>query len=233
MKRFVWLLAVLTVVGLFVRLGFWQLSRAQERQELVDRNAHAGDLAPLDALPVASDWEVLRYRRIALAGGYDVAHQLLIDNQVYNSRAGYHVVTPYRTAGASCSVLVNRGWVEAGTDRHRLPTVNVQEPGAPVAGVLDRLPTLGWKLQGGDKPSGANPARVQWLEPNVLAEWTGGCVLPYLIRLSPDSPEGYVRDWQLEAINPDKNRAYAFQWFALALAFAGYSGWRVWRSTRR
>lgn len=36
-------------------------------------------------------------------------------------RAGYHVIAPLRMEGSDAVVLVNRGWIELGSDRNVLP----------------------------------------------------------------------------------------------------------------
>jgi len=75
-----------TLAGLFffaltLWLGNWQLSRADYKRELQARYAF-------------------------LSG-----QEIFIDNRVYKTRAGYHVLTPFLIEGSSQHVLVNRGWV--------------------------------------------------------------------------------------------------------------------------
>ena len=59
-----------------------------------------------------------------------------------------------------------------------------------------------------------------------LAEWQARCqteLLPWVVRLSPEQKGlGYLRDWrptETQKIGPDKHRAYAFQWLALAITW--------------
>ena len=39
---------------------------------------------------------------------------------------------------------------------------------------------------------------------------------PYIIRLSPESNHGYIRNWQLQNSGENVHVGYAFQWFAFA-----------------
>lgn len=233
MKRYGIVLLIVVLIGVFIRLGVWQLSRAAQRQALLDSHAQARQLTALDQLPRLEGWETQRYRRIELATGrYQTERTLLLDNQVYNGRAGYHIITPYRQDGEDCMVLVDRGWIEANADRRQLPIPTEPTEQTPLAGMLDRLTVPGLKLAGGAEPTSSKPAVVQWLDSAVLAERWGVCVWPYQIRLAADAAYGYQRDWQIESIDPNKNRAYAFQWFAMALALSIYSLWWLWRSQR-
>lgn len=42
-------------------------------------------------------------------------------------------------------------------------------------------------------------------------------LLPFLIAQTSDMKDGLLRDWPRPASGADKNRAYAFQWYGLAL----------------
>lgn len=61
-----------------LRLGFWQLSRAEEKRELVAnqtaRMRH--ELQPIAEL--LAETNDLRYRRVIVEGHYDVQHQILL-----------------------------------------------------------------------------------------------------------------------------------------------------------
>jgi surfeit locus 1 family protein len=112
------LLAVVVAV-VFVRLGFWQLERLEER-----RDANATGQARFDAEPVelaalleeGTDVDSLRYRRVMVTGTWDPAHEVLIRSQVHLGQSGFHVITPLVTEDG-WAVLVNRGWVPLNMDQ--------------------------------------------------------------------------------------------------------------------
>ena len=58
--------------------------------------------------------------------------------------------------------------------------------------------------------------RVQRIDLAELEELTSTKLLPYVIRLSPESEHGYYRKWPLPGSGEDKHNGYAFQWFAFA-----------------
>lgn len=113
-KWLVALVVVLALSALFVRLGFWQLERLEERR-VENRSGSARFGAdPVDlgtALADAGgDLERLRYRRVTVTGVFDAGNEMLIRSQVHLGQAGFHVITPLRRDEGQ-GVLVNRGWV--------------------------------------------------------------------------------------------------------------------------
>lgn len=224
-KRLLAIALVLALIALFVRLGFWQLARAEEKRALLDAQNERALLPPLTRLPSDAESAHARYRRVSIAGRYDPARQILLDNQVYNGRAGYQALTPLHPLSGGCAVLVNRGWVPAGADRNALPPVPMTQIEGLVEGRIDYYPSVGMRLQGADQLAPGYPVVVQNLDAAQLAGRLGYCLLPYQIQLAPDAGEGYVREWKMQHIDPDKSLGYAFQWFAMAAGLAIYSAW--------
>ena len=61
---------------------------------------------------------------------------------------------------------------------------------------------------------------------------------PYSVRLDADSPGALTVDWPLVNMAPEKHRAYAVQWFCMALALLLIFLWRssnvgAWLKQRR
>ena len=78
--------------ALFVRLGFWQLARLEERKaENVRRRTEI--------------------RRDTIVGVPDYAHETIIKRRSNNGSPGVHIVTPVWVPARGDTVLVNRGWV--------------------------------------------------------------------------------------------------------------------------
>jgi len=44
-------------------------------------------------------------------------------------------------------------------------------------------------------------------------------VLPYQVLMDIDEPNGYEREWLPMRMGPEKHHGYAFQWFALSVAW--------------
>jgi surfeit locus 1 family protein len=213
-------LAFLVVFPLFISLGVWQLHRVDEKRELMNqRELRHGE----PALPATSEaWanDNNRYRRIDLAGEFDVEHQFLIDNQINNQQAGYLVLTPLRIVGLPEAVLVNRGWLPVGKDRHQLPDLAIKQAKVRFIGVIDKLPNVGFKLKGAEIPSPGWPSVVQFADVQRLSERLGYPLLPYQVLLPPDAADTYAQDWKPASLHPETNQGYALQWFSFALVLS-------------
>src|SRR5258705_3632241 len=113
----------IAAAALFIRLGFWQLSRRHERRvrnAAIATQQHSTPL-PLAALP--RDTGAAHYRPASLDGRYDYEHELVLTSRTRQGSPGVELLTPVRIAGSDTAVLVNRGWVyspDGGTvDRSR------------------------------------------------------------------------------------------------------------------
>jgi surfeit locus 1 family protein len=215
-------LVVLCILPLLIALGFWQLDRAEQKRAFLDRQKQ-GMAAPALQLTAATpeDKEVLRYRPAAANGHYDAGHQILIDNQVAEGKAGYFVLTPFILDGSEKAVLVNRGWIPASRDRKVLPDLTLRNNPAQVIGRINHFPSVGIKLDGADQPTAGWPAVVQVADSAVLSARLGYPLFPFMLELDKQAPEGYRREWrEAKVMPPEQHVAYALQWFGLAAALA-------------
>jgi surfeit locus 1 family protein len=215
-------LVVLCILPLLIALGFWQLDRAEQKRAFLDRQKQ-GMAAPALQLTAATpeDKEALRYRPAAANGHYDAGHQILIDNQVAEGKAGYFVLTPFILDGSEKAVLVNRGWIPASRDRKVLPDLTLRNNPAQVIGRINHFPSVGIKLDGADQPTAGWPAVVQVADSAVLSARLGYPLFPFMLELDKQAPEGYRREWrEAKVMPPEQHVAYALQWFGLAAALA-------------
>ncbi|MGD0959208.1 MAG: SURF1 family protein [Methylomonas sp.] len=209
-------------------LGFWQLSRAEQKREFLAQrrqameNSGSLNLNQLVAVDLSAD----RYRKIEASGHYDTAHQFLIDNQILDGKPGYFVLTPFYVDGGRRNVLVNRGWVPLGADRSHSPDIEIRGRVEKINGRINNFPSVGVKLKGAEIPTENWPALVQVVDSKILAAKLAYDLYDFQIELNADEPEGYKRQWRAGAIiSPEKHRAYAVQWFGLALALTALFIW--------
>jgi surfeit locus 1 family protein len=207
------LLALLLVAAVFVRLGFWQLSRLQERRA-ANRAAAAARAEPPRELASGADWTAgeLNERWVEVSGKYDHEHEVVIRGQAFQGTPGVWVVTPLRLAAGDSAVLVLRGFVPA-ADAVRADVDSLREPGTVrVRGLATSIPN------GGGHPL-AHAGRTTWARLDLagLREWLPYPVLPVLVRQTPDSalPRSPLRLGPPE-LSEGPHLSYAVQWFAFA-----------------
>ena len=209
----------LLLLPLLLSLGFWQLSRAEEKQRLQQ------SIEQQQALP-ALTWrellelevEQLSYRQVKLSGRYDNARLFLLDNQVVNGKVGYQVLQPFILSSGQTpgQVLVNRGWVAGFADR-RLPVIPVNtEIGDIVATV--RVPSSEPVLLAEDNWVESWPKVIQSVDMGKIRSQFGNSLFEYELRLEPHQWSALTIDWPAVNTRPEKHTGYAIQWFAMAAA---------------
>ncbi len=218
------LVPVLATVALFpalISLGFWQLHRADVKYAARAVREHNRDLPPVTLSPGFTDVNAALNRRARAQGRFDLAHQLLLDNQQRNNVPGYYVFTPLVLAGTKTAVLVNRGWVQQGVNRRILPPLPGPDDAVTIRGLIDSVPVVGLKLGPPNAGHTGWPKAVQYLDLGWLGQKLGYHFLPYVVLQQSGADFGLVRDWSgvqigHEALPPEKHVSYAVQWFAMA-----------------
>lgn len=206
----------LALLGVLVSLGFWQLDRAEQKRELLAQYGAGRDRTVLQIEADLTSAAGLDYQSASVAGHYDSGHQFLLDNRTHEGQAGYQVLTPFVIRDSKVAVLVNRGWVRMGNSRDRLPDVMVPEGWRQVLGRL-KVPPKKVFMLGEDEPRQGWPWRIQQIRIELLSAELGRPLLPVVVLLDAEQPDGYVRQWQpLVGFGPERNIGYAIQWFGLA-----------------
>jgi surfeit locus 1 family protein len=207
---------LLLAVPLFISAGFWQLSRAGEKQVLLEQFAAALTRPVSTELNPRTPLADNQYRRYRVSGRFDAQHQILLDNMTQGGVNGYQVLTPLRMAG--WTVLVNRGWLRGNPDRSQLPDVAVAENTRTLTGRLSNLPAPGLRLAGVDTADSSWPRRMLFPQRSELEAALGIPLPDFQLLLEADQADGYARDWQLIApeFGPAKHQGYALQWFSFA-----------------
>ena len=120
--RFNWAVAlfILVVFSGFVRLGIWQMSRAQEKIELQESyNAMGEDFAtPIEDVGMTgleNDALTIQNLHVTMTGEFMNDRNLFLIYQTYQNTLGYEVVTPFKLQSSDKIIFVSRGWVNANT----------------------------------------------------------------------------------------------------------------------
>lgn len=219
-------MAALLAVVLFVELGFWQLRRADESRAQQTMRSEREHLPSLDLNRLPADrMESMLWRSATVSGRWQPGPGVLLDNQVTAGRAGYLVFGMLRPEGCSCALLVNRGWIEAGPDRATIPDLGRLPDTATLRGRLAPLPPGGVGMRNDVDHLPGGLMRVQRMELATIPLDPGIRLLPVTLRLDPESPDGFARNWTQPLQKSDRHQAYAVQWFIFALLAAGLYGY--------
>ena len=210
----------IAMLALLLRLGLWQLERAQYKEKLAEQAQQNSTHSPLMAHEIIEQTtaEAWYFRSARVNGRFDPTHQYLLDNRTFDGRAGYHVLSVF-TYGTQ-HLLVNRGWLPVGTDRQVLPDIKINARQQILTGHLAPLPGSGLLL--GDTGYGQPgwPKVVQNVELDSMNTQLGFALLPAVLLLDPAHPACLRCRWvAARGLSADRHRGYAIQWFSLAVAF--------------
>lgn len=227
LKRFLtvrWILTTLLViagVGILIRLGFWQLDRLEWRRAFNSRATSQLNAPELDLNVVqpVDDLYDMEYRSVTVTGKYDFSQEVLLRNQVWENRLGYHVLTPLKITGSDWYVLVDRGWIPF---EDAISRSKYQGPGdTRVQGMLRRgqeKPDFGGVA---DPTLSPGETRLDaWNVVNLqrITEQSNMLLLPAYIIQGPQA--GWTslpyRSLPEIEISEGSHQSYAMQWFSFA-----------------
>ncbi|WP_415886763.1 SURF1 family protein [Neptuniibacter sp. QD37_6] len=214
-SAFKWMLWIsgIVLLPLLIGLGFWQLDRAEQKQELLDSWQQA---IPSKALPLEQEMTRGSYNAVILKGVFDRERYFLLDNRVRKGRAGYEVVALF-TADSGRNVLVNLGWVLASLNRGIKPEVVLPEGQQTISGSV-RVIEKGFALSGDDLAEDQWPKVIQQLDVEKISSRLVTSIDALELRLTEPLLSGLDLNWPVENMKPEKHLGYAFQWFAMAFA---------------
>ena len=220
------LVAAVLSAALTARLGWWQLDRAAQKNQLQAAMDSRRALPPMSPADLAADGAAAaaqHHRAIVLQGQWVVEQTIYLENRQMNGVPGFFAVTPLRLDDGT-AVLVQRGWLPRDqADRTRIvaappPVGRVQVQGliAPPPGRLYEFDTA------------ASGAIRQNLDINAFARETGLRLRPLSVQQQDDATQpsdGLMRQWSAPASGVHKHYGYAFQWFALSALILGLYVW--------
>lgn len=223
------LFAVAVVVTLLIGLGVWQLQRAEEKQAWYESYAVRANEAPIRITEILMESGRSNFAA-EVSGRFDEDGQFLWDNRTHQGQPGFHVLTPFIINPGDTRILVDRGWIPLSGSRTNLPSPKIPEGVRTLRGRLFE-PMPGFTLE--DRPPEYDAILRQNLDLSAFADSAPYTIHPYVFRLAPDEPDGFIRAWPApDQTAVKRHQAYAVQWFGIALAFAGVVGAMLRREIR-
>lgn len=208
-------MVVLTVlfIALFMRLGFWQIQRANQKKQMLVAEQSLAKQEPIrwtggEALPI-------QYQRIRIKGYY-LPEVFLLDNQHQQHQFGYDILSPV-VLGDGAIIMVDRGWVLGDNSRRLFPKVDTPEQLIEIQGKVYFPNKNQWVLGENLEKKSAKLTIVEILDTKIFSQILQKKVYPFIIRLDKQQSHGFIREWPTVSMPPDRHLAYALQWFAMAL----------------
>ncbi len=224
------ILLIVAVVTM-VRLGFWQLDRLHEKQDIADslELSAAQPAVPIDSLVEpnggADAPEALHYRTVTATGTYLADEEVLVANRTQDGQAGYWVVTPLAVSPDE-SVAVLRGFLPLALGEDGVPVAEVAPPKGPVT-------VTGWvqttSERGAFGGTDDRPGQLERFNRMDLARLGKQVSVPLdpvavvAIEQQPPTPGDELALVARPVPDLGPHLGYAGQWFVFALIFAvGY-----------
>ncbi len=150
-------LVVAAAVAIMIVLGFWQLSRAREKEQLLDRHRAAQSLPPIafPTSPIHDDQ--LPLFRYATGMCLQPVAKRTSAGRNRAGETGYVHIVDCRTGAEGPGMSVELGW-------SKNPNVAVQWPGGPVSGVIAPDSKSRMRLIAATAPAGLEPSAPPSIE---------------------------------------------------------------------
>ncbi|OED41505.1 hypothetical protein ACH42_13830 [Endozoicomonas sp. (ex Bugula neritina AB1)] len=216
-------LLVFSLLPILVGLAIWQLSRYQDKKELEQVYENRRQLPPVTLSKLAEYQDPL-YLPVEVTGKFDPTRYFLLDNQVWQGRAGYELIMPFKTDDDRW-LLVDRGWIPM-IHRDTWPKVNTEKSTQTIKGLVYR--TFGKPFLLSEDIWGEGwPKRIQAIDFQRMKNALNLSMGDFTLVLDPGQPTvNQVRPLILN-MKSDRHLGYAFQWFAMALVLMSLYVYRM------
>lgn len=209
-----WLMIVLATVfiALFIRLGFWQIQRADEKKKML-----AAEEVQLKQKPIWLNMNQKlpnQYQRVVLKGHY-LPNLFLLDNQHHEHQFGFDVLSPLLLSDGTV-IIIDRGWVPGDNTRRSFPEIKTPKDMIQLTGSVYYPSKNQWVLGPALEEKENKLIIIERIESNLLSQILQKKLYPFIIRLDKQDAYGFVREWAIVSMPPERHLAYALQWFTMA-----------------
>jgi surfeit locus 1 family protein len=205
---------------LFIKLGFWQLDRADQKKIInmafVERQNQPP--IPLNKETIQMPIIDIIWHHVTISGEFLNDKNIILDNQVVQEKAGFLIYTPFKILDSNKIILVNRGWYPLSNSRNDVPNIPPIKGAQAIEGEINQMPSSGISLgKVITEKLDESSFRLQKMDYEVLSSLIGKDLMRYVVKLKkPIFDKTYVIDLGIPVPDSDKNYGYAFQWFAMA-----------------
>jgi surfeit locus 1 family protein len=219
--RWIPFIATCLLAAVFLRLGWWQWSKAVSVESQMTLRDARSTVNPVMLGSQLVDVKEVDGASVVVRGSFDATAQFFLDNQQHQGRPGLHVITPFKIEGTQVRVLVNRGWVGWGNSREALPEVSVPTGRIEIHGRVTLPSTKSPAFVSeslGD--TGVLRTRIRMDEIQASQDYPLQPIL--VLMMSADASDELVRDWPELSNKVPMHQGYAAQWFLMALLLLAF-----------
>jgi surfeit locus 1 family protein len=228
-------IAAILATAVTLKLGFWQLGRAQEKLALQASIQAQAALPVLNASSLLSGQAAtVLHRTVTLTGRWLPQCTLFLDNRQMNNKPGLFVLTPFEfiepTTLRKQTILVQRGWLPRNfLDRNALPEVVTDAAEVTIRGRIALSPSKLFEFKGAERGALRQNIEIEALAKELQLE-----LLPYsLLQLDMAvtnekanvTQDKLLRRWAQPNYGSEKNYGYMVQWWALSALIAALYAW--------
>lgn len=198
---------------LFCLAGTWQLHRYHYKKELL-ATQQANSQAPVIAW--SNSFQPSQFQRVEVRGHYVNDSTLLLVNRIKKGVQGFNVLTPFHISGNSKLLLVDRGWVAKSDYKMQFASKEMSSEQVIEGYIkfLDEQPfILGKNVLNNQSP----PYQIQRIDIEDIQRVTHQDFYPYVLRLDQAQAHGFLREWIVSAVIPERHLGYTIQWFVMAI----------------
>lgn len=221
LRRPSWFAVLVTLAGvaLFVRLGVWQLDRADYKEHLLQVFANAASAPRVTFDKVEHGVPDDSYPHVGVRGHFVHDRYYLLDDRTRAGRVGVEVYAPFAVAGTGRRLLVDLGFLPRARNNELPHLPPLVKGDTEIRGLYAKAPRPGLKLGGDSLPSQHDwPKLGIYIDLDEISRDLGHPMFPRVLLIDPDPGTTYLRQWVPDTMPPSRHRGYAFQWFSFAVA---------------
>lgn len=221
--RFRWTAIFITLIVfiILINLASWQSSRADFKQQRLEQISEYQQFGVMDITQLLqlNDRQDPTGVKVELTGTFSQPHSWLLDNKVVKGKTGYDVLLALRLFGHNKAILINMGWIAADyAYRDQLPAFEIPTGEITVIGIVKAGDLDAFTLSNQSINKQLWPQRIQQIELDKFEKDSGMNLYPFVIYAEQRNDWQFVHHYQPVVMPPEKHRAYALQWYLLALA---------------
>lgn len=210
---------LIVLVTFSCSLAWWQYQRINEKKalQIQYQQQQSGNVISLNDFVANSEElsiELPLWQPVLAEGEYLIDFQFLLDSQVFQGKPGYHVICPFKLKDSEWIVLVNRGWLAAGSDRQLLPLI----PATAQSRITGQMSKIKSAMPGFEYPQTEGSKLQLFINIDQIAKQTISPVLPMMLLLDEYSADPLQREWPKFDAKIGMHQFYVAHWLIVALA---------------